>query len=379
MGLPLKRSRLANWLLLIGVTAVGLPGLLYTWELYARWETGVDQPRPPEDRTDILQYEPAVWARHVLAQKKVNARAWMPGTYWPINSRGYRGPEFETAKAPGVWRVIVYGGSGAFDPVSTGNDDWPHRVERILRARGHAVEVINAGVPGHSSSDSMGRLFAEGHHFAPDVVLFYHGWNDIKDLSDRRTLLRRRKPWKASSDPRRTPSGPIDRWWMTRSVAYGQLRGRWMTYRYGDGERAPLRDLELGSELAPTALAQLRMDVATFVDVARNAGAEPILVHQATLVSADLDEAARERIRYDYVRLDHATVVEAYRQIDRILIEVAEAKGVTRIDPREELNGRPGYFRDHVHLTLSGSEELAKLVAAGAGAFTKTPRKEIGQ
>ena len=86
-----------------------------------------------------------------------------------------------------VLRIIIYGGSA----VSRTEEDWPHRVENILKESGMKnVEIINACAPGHSSLDSFGKLFAEGHLFRPDYIIFYHAWNDIKYFGIERSILR---------------------------------------------------------------------------------------------------------------------------------------------------------------------------------------------
>ena len=71
-------------------------------------------------------------------------------------------------------------------------DDWPHRVERMLKADGLAnVEVINAGIPGFSSAEAVGTLFAEGHlvlaGLRPSLCI---EWNDIKLFNRPNSLLR---------------------------------------------------------------------------------------------------------------------------------------------------------------------------------------------
>jgi len=104
-------------------------------------------------------YEPSVFARNVMARSAHTVEAWTGVTY-PIDDRGYRGAGFPLEKPAGVTRILVYGGSAAFDVARSGEDDWPSHAGRLLRARGHRVEVINAAVPGHASFDSLGRFLA---------------------------------------------------------------------------------------------------------------------------------------------------------------------------------------------------------------------------
>jgi len=103
---------------------------------------------------------------------------------WEINEKGYRGHNFETKKPDGVIRIMVYGGSAAFDTMVSDGKDWPSQVEAKLRESGFPqVEVVNAGIMGHTSLESVARLFTEGFVFQPDYVVIYNGWNDIKYLN----------------------------------------------------------------------------------------------------------------------------------------------------------------------------------------------------
>lgn len=61
-----------------------------------------------------------------------------------------RGPAFDPAPAPGVKRILSIGDSVTFGWGVGDDESWPAHLERVLRARGHEVEVLNAGVPGQA-------------------------------------------------------------------------------------------------------------------------------------------------------------------------------------------------------------------------------------
>lgn len=103
--------------------------------------------------------------------------------------------------------------------------DWPHRIEQSLHEDGFAnVEVINAGIPGHTSFDSMGGLFAEGHHFKPDYVILYSTWNDIKRFSSDKFLLREMKCYQATDDPFLYYQNRFDQLLGENSLLYALIR-----------------------------------------------------------------------------------------------------------------------------------------------------------
>lgn len=310
-----------------------------------------------------LQYSPALFARHVFPQKEVRAliKEVDNGTEYYINERGYRGHDFSVPKPSGTIRIMIYGGSAAFDINLPEGRDWPHRVEAILRQSGYPeVEVINAGTPGHASFDSFGRLFSEGHLFQPDYVLSYNEWNDIKYFRSDRPLLREFKPYCLADDPRLNYRNRLDRFLCEHSQLYVRLRWRYYDWRMGAKTEGPVPRGDYTSEITETALSQYYLNQVMFVDLAREIGAVPILMTEARLTTANNTESQKSRIEYDYVKLDHETLVRAYDEIERRLRRISSEKGVELIDVAKEMNGRDEFFADVVHLTPEGSEALAQ-------------------
>jgi lysophospholipase L1-like esterase len=341
-------------------------------EIYVRVTTGDELLTPDERRRRSLRYRPAIFARHVFEQRKLDAVGW-GGARWPINSKGYRGGEFPAEKPPGTVRIMFYGGSAVFDSFATDDQDWPHRIEKLLHDQGLSqVEVINAGIPGHASFDAVGRLFAEGHHFRPDYLVLYTGWNDVKTFHSSKPLLDQLLPYRELEDPRIHYTGNFDRLFCNISRLYLLLRTHYYRSKLsigGEGSRPPGEPIE---KLSPAALRQYRLNVETFVDLARNIGAVPVLVLQARLVHRNNTEEQRQKIRYGYVRLTHPALCSAFEKIDTILHEVAAKKGVKVIGAGSRLNGREEYFVDHVHLNMAGSAALAALLAPELAALIQS-------
>jgi lysophospholipase L1-like esterase len=97
-----------------------------------------------------------------------------------VNSLGFRGPEFAAEKPAGTLRIFCLGESSTFGLAESDEQVWPRRLEERLRAAvpGRRVEVVNAGVPGYSSYESLVYLEQEIVRYAPDAVVVYHTWND---------------------------------------------------------------------------------------------------------------------------------------------------------------------------------------------------------
>ena len=84
---------------------------------------------------------------------------------------------------------------------------------------------------------------------------------------------------------------------------------------------------------------------------------------QARLAARENTESQKSRITYEYVRLTHDALIDAFEKTDEIIIDVARRKGAAVIDASSEITGRDELFSDHAHTTDKGSEELAILTA----------------
>ena len=96
------------------------------------------------------------------------------------NALGYRGAEIDVPKPAGRFRIVCAGGSTTY---TTAVDDWrasyPAQLERILRATGRDVDVVNAGVANWSSFETLINFQLRVLDLEPDLVIVYHAVNDV--------------------------------------------------------------------------------------------------------------------------------------------------------------------------------------------------------
>lgn len=354
-----RRKKLA-----FAVAAITLPplALLLALEIYVRLASPVGYVTPAIYQQRQLLYRPALFCRHIHPQQEHTAVDEAGNPRWTVNALGYRGEPFTVEKPRGTVRIMIYGGSAVFDGGSPEGRDWPHRIQaRLRRAVAPGIEVINAGIGGHASFDSFGRFLAEGHTFQPDIVLLYHGWNDIKTFHNDKPLLRAFKPF--TGDPFVTYQNGFDRLLCEHSQLFVRLRDRYFKWKLNIGPEGQLPTGEPRDAVGEAGLRQFLLTCETFADLVRNAGAQPVLMTQALLIAPDNDAAARERIRYDYVLLTHRALCETVDRMDAGLREIATRREVPLIDAADALSGRPDLFADHVHLNAAGSTALSRLVA----------------
>jgi len=94
----------------------------------------------------------------------------------PLNSSGFRGPEFPAEKAPGALRVACLGDSVTFGRPEA---DYPSMIEtRVSEKIGRPVETMNLGVPGYSSFQGKKLLARVLDEYDPEIAIILFGWND---------------------------------------------------------------------------------------------------------------------------------------------------------------------------------------------------------
>ncbi len=336
---------------------------------------------PDTIRQSSLQYRPTAYPRHLLVpdQRIDPGKAWGDSTNdhnatksltYRINGYGYRGDDFDLDKRPGSCRLVIVGGSSVFDLGAGDGEDWPRQVERLLTPQATALgiaplKVINAGVPGHSSADAVAKLYTDLWRFEPDAVLLYNAWNDIKTftaLGPRSPLPDVVQPHDPEADPFQNYRGPVDRL-LGHSQLYIKMRNRYFLWRYPLGIEGQVADGELRDSFEDWALRQFRLNVELVVDASRNLGAEPILLTQATLVTADTSQEDRQRIAYGYQGLSHQGLLRAVNGCNDTVRQVAAAKGTDLLDLASRFSGQSELFDDHVHTSRLGSQRLAEAVA----------------
>lgn len=92
-----------------------------------------------------------------------------------VNTHGFRGPPIQTQKAEGVRRILLIGDSSVYGHGVGQESTFAHHLNKAL---GPSVEVINLGVPGYSSAQSLNLLELRGWELDPDLVIVASLWSD---------------------------------------------------------------------------------------------------------------------------------------------------------------------------------------------------------
>ena len=267
------------------------------------------------------------------------------------NSTGGRGPEWAIRKAPGSVRVLAMGESSTYGAANDEDQTWPAILERQLRERGVAAEVLNFGVPGQRIDGMLSALpnLLETYH--PDLIVHYGGFNET---------------WDAPEVPQ----------------VFSSLNYRSMLYTYIYEKLYFRAEASAKAFLPDTKTYEAR--VTTMIETAQKHGVKLMMVSQAVSGGNDArtgrECAARWRdsaalsscvsqvmAQADerYPRLVRIRMIKTMI-LEQVLADVAAKFSVPVIDPRETLVERDEnhLFCDEIHLTDKGNSTLVSTIVS---------------
>ncbi len=97
-----------------------------------------------------------------------------------INRQGLRGAELRE-RGQIEARVIVTGDSVVFGHGVGDAESFPKQLEAIFASEGRDVEVLNAGVKGYGTDQSLRQFELRLEAFGPDILVFAVNTNDVAD------------------------------------------------------------------------------------------------------------------------------------------------------------------------------------------------------
>ena len=154
----------------------------------------------------LLEIGMQIWYRHFASQEQlqkyglyeeVPPKAWQMQPHHYLNyalnpdyktdltkhnSFGFRGAEIQLEKPDSLFRIVCLGGSTTYSAyIGDDNKAYPFLVEQKLKLQYDYknIEVINAGVPGYNSWESLINLQFKVLDLNPDMIIVYHGTNDV--------------------------------------------------------------------------------------------------------------------------------------------------------------------------------------------------------
>ena len=271
------------------------------------------------------------------------------------NSLGYRNDEIPVEKPEGVFRIAALGGSTTYTiKVGRNENTFTGKLEEILRDEyGYEnIEVINAGVGGYNSWESLINLQFRVLDLDPDLIIVYHGVNDVHTrLVDpehyRGDNSGRRKQWYE----------PAVRFLEHSALMRTVLRKTGLTEQYvlmsfvnADSSYGPFNlegkdPMELLDKNPPDFF---KRNLRNMAAVSRANGAEILFSTWAHSPYFD-----------DYISTEHYQ--RALRENNEAVIEVAEDMDVPVFDFAEVMPQQKEYWDEGRHVNKFGAEKKAEL------------------
>ena len=289
------------------------------------------------------------------------------------NAHGFRGRPFDMPKPGGTFRILALGGSAVWNPyVKTTEDTWAAKLEDKLNASMKAegrplrIEVINGGVPGYTSAESLLNFVFRGQQIQPDAVVVYQGYNDYK--------------------PNRFPGFVPDysHWRGKDHSAMRQLaRVNRIIWYISRGRTLLMAELtERFDTVAPEGIAAFAHNIERIAVLARHAGAQPIFAtYGASVTNENVKSEPNRFLRLKrslwrltipvgfqdaHVKYNDA-VRDLGRRIDVPVVPVAEG-----VPPDFD------HYADHVHFTAQGTDVVADIMHKHLLQHLKLPGRNDG-
>lgn len=280
-----------------------------------------------------------------------------------INSLGFRSPETTAVKPPNRFRCVCVGGSVVYDTRVNLENSWPMQLENLLRQKyGDRVEVVNAGLPGRTTADSLVNVALRVLPLDPDVVILLEGINDQK--------------------PNRYPDFRPDysHWYVPPPSSLRQLGDRiidrstlaaWTRSKLRPILNPSVRDnwagraVERHDTVAEEGLRAYRRNLESIIGMCRMHGVKVVMgtVGNSLDGNADWDPSAGtpNPLLYYHEGLTMAGLRQAFREYNRVNREVAASAGCPLVDLDSDLPVGKENYQDDVHYTAAGSAMVAKL------------------
>ena len=274
---------------------------------------------------------------------------------YTVNSKGFRGREFDLPKPEGTYRILTLGGSAVWCSSVSDDDAWPAKTDSLLQAKaqelGKRYQVINGGVPGYNSAESFMNFVWRGLPIQPDAVLVYQGYNDFKP---------NRWPGEFKSDYShfRMLDHGLAKSFAESSHFIARFRQLIERLRPSSGERH--------DDVLEAGVQAFQNNLRRIVVIARAKGIQPLLATYAMSVTEANYEKhydKLERLERYLPWLSPAGVMQAHKRYNQKVVELGKEMGVPVIDLDSSVPKDFDHFQDHCHLTKKGAAVLAEHLA----------------
>ncbi len=231
--------------------------------------------------------------------------------------------------------IIFIGGSTTMCGKVPELKRFPYLVGRALEEDlGRSVNSYNAGISGGDSLHSINLLVNKALPLEPDVVVLMHAFNDVAVLYHEGSL------WNAH--PTRSHLG---------CTRVGRPSNK---DRKEEWKARGAHELVSSAQGRDRLAWEFETNLHIFIEIARAKGVVPVLMTQFNRISPRSQES-KWRLTPAFKKL--------YERFQQLVREVGATTDVLVIDLAKDLPPEKRYFLDIIHLSESGSVEVAGIIA----------------
>jgi hypothetical protein len=317
---------------------------------------------------DLLTWRAPLWgpySRELLTVADEHGVRGRPGAQyekWKLNGFGFRGPEIQKQKAPGVTRVMVVGASETFGLYEAQGHEYVALLREALDAASPGrFEVINAAIAG-MSPPRLAEYFDNWlQQFEPDVIVFYptpHFYLEEAQPAASATL-------KPSPEPRMSLRILPKARNVYKRLLPGWVQSRVNVARIAAAVSANSPDW-VWSDVPPDRVALFESQLADLVKRFLASGSRVMLCTHASAVQPSptgLDRKQLLALRIFYPKASERALRGIDPALNAVVRRTANRFDLPVIDVDAGLARVPRYFADFSHFTDEGAQAVAALMA----------------
>lgn len=305
------------------------------------------------------------------AYQEEKARVFVDGQGFLVSP----GPQLPVEKAPNEIRIATIGGSTTANLNLSFEENWPGILAALLRERfpERKISVINAGIPGFDTAQSIGNLALRVMPYQPDIVIVYHAYNDLKAVRADDSFV----PDYSHIHPK--PFGShIETGWMESLLESSMLYVRARNRKSQVTELKQVSPKKAGRlpDVPARAATTFEQHMRALAGIARSGNAQVVFPSFATLHDTRLDYRRRESVtglsklkRAELLSLLHYTpgltvngVLHGIREYNERVRGIADNENVFWVDTAAAMGHDDKFYIDRVHFSREGARKFAEIL-----------------
>jgi len=270
-----------------------------------------------------------------------------------INSKGFRGEEFNTQKSEGIIRIIMMGDSVTFG-ITPETCPYPAQLQRLFDEKyPDQFEIINAGVEGYSSEYVLKRLKHDILQYQPDIITVHAGWNDLYAINPE-------SPW--SYKKMSSLANFLNKFYIYkggRKFIFLVLKPKIERFLERDISR---KDIEAYQDFQPEIYSNNMKET---INICRENDIKIILINLASILSNEMSSEAIKEVHYPYFFSDIEKLRILQQNYNDTIEEISQEENISLIDINRAINQIPNkenLFFDTMHPYCSGNAVIAQTI-----------------